>query len=130
MISETEVGDWIAAYGNAWVTQDPAKIVKLFTDNATYQERRFNAPLHGVESIRSYWQDLVQDQQRDIHFEALQIAITGEQAFVHWTAHLTWLPINGILELDAIARISFSPETRDGLRLATAFEEWIDSREG
>ena len=130
MISDSEVGDWIAAYGNAWVTQNPDKIVRLFTDDATYQERRFRTPIAGIEAIRSYWQDLVHDLQRDIHFEPVQIATAGDQAFVHWTAHFTWRPINGILELDAVSRITFSPGTRDGLRLATAFEEWIDSREG
>ena len=130
MVSETEVRDWLAAYGDAWVTQDPGKIVQLFTDTATYQERRFRTPIAGIDAIRSYWQDLVHDLQRDVHFEPQQIAITGDQAFVHWTAHFTWRPINGILELDAVARITYSAETRNGRRLATAFEEWIDSREG
>jgi hypothetical protein len=102
----------------------------LFTDAATYQERRFRAPIRGVDAIRAYWQDLVHDLQHEVHFEPGQIAIAGDQAFLHWTAHFVWRPINGILELDAIARITFSDETRDGLRLVSAFEEWIDSREG
>lgn len=130
MISESEVRAWVAAYGDAWVTQDPAKIVKLFTPAATYRERRFRNPIDGVAAIGAYWRDLVHDLQRDVHFEPEQVAVVGDQAFVHWTAHFTWRPINGILELDAVSRITWSAESRDGLRLATAFEEWIDSREG
>ena len=129
MLSELDVRAWVAAYGDAWMSQDPQKIVKLFTEDATYQERRFRTPIRGIEAIRSYWQDLVHDLQQQVHFEAHQVAVMGEQAFVHWSAHFVWRPINGILELDAVSRISFAPAGRERLRLATAFEEWIDSRE-
>lgn len=130
MITESDLRSWIDAYGDAWMTQDPDKIVKLFTADATYQERRFHTAIRGRDAIRSYWKDLVHDMQRDIFFEAKQLIVpAGDEGFVHWHAHFSWRPINGVLELDAISRITFSPETRDGLRLASAFEEWIDSRE-
>jgi len=130
MITEAEAIDWVAAYGDAWMTREPDRIVRLFTPDATYRERRFRAAIQGADAIRSYWQDLVHDLQRDVHFQPEQIVVAGNQAFVHWSSHFSWRPINGILELDAFSRVSFSAETRDGVRLATTFEEWIESREG
>jgi len=130
MIAEADARAWIEAYGDAWTTRDPDKIVKLFTADASYQERRFHAPLRGAGPIRNYWQMLVHDLQRDVAFDVEQIVVSGNQAFVHWTAHFTWRPINGIFELDTVSRVTFSDETLSGLRLVSSFEEWINSREG
>jgi uncharacterized protein (TIGR02246 family) len=129
MISEDDARAWVAAYAEAWVNRDPDRVVELFTSDARYQERRFGNPLEGVEAIRTYWQTLVHELQREVAFELHQVAVTGDQAFLHWTAHFIWRPINGIVELDAVSRVTFAPETRNGLRLASGFEEWINSRE-
>jgi ketosteroid isomerase-like protein len=113
------------------MTQDPDKIVKLFTPEIVYAERRFHEPMRGVRAVRSYWQDLVHDMQRDVHFEFDQVVVVGNQAFVHWHAHFSWRPINGILELDALSRITFTEErSPSGILLVSHFEEWMDSREG
>src|SRR4051794_23128508 len=96
VITEADARAWTEAYGDAWVTRDPDKVVKLFTPDATYRERRFFAPLEGVEAIRNYWQMLVHDLQRDVGYDVEQIVVSGDQALVHWTAHFTWRPINGI----------------------------------
>src|SRR3569833_2225639 len=114
------------AYGEAWVTRDPARVVELFTPDAQYRERRFGKPLEGTEAIRGYWQTLVYELQREIAFDLQDVAGNAEHAYFHWTAHFIWRPINGILELDAISRATFSPEARNGLRLASNFEEWIN----
>lgn len=129
MITEGEVRAWIDAYGEAWVTQDPARVVELFTPDATYQERRFGRPLEGAEAIRGYWQTLVHELQREIAFDLHEIAVTGDRAYFHWTAHFVWRPINGIVEIDAVSRATFSPQGNGGIRLVSAFEEWINSRE-
>lgn len=113
------------------MTQDPGKIVKLFTPDAVYAERRFREAMRGLQAIRSYWQDLVHDMQRDVHFEFDQVVVVGNQAFVHWRSHFSWRPINGILELDALSRITFTEERApSGILLVSHFEEWMDSREG
>lgn len=130
MITESDARTWIEAYGQAWVTRDPDRIVRLFTPDATYRERRFQPALKGIDAIRNYWEVIVVASQRDVSFEPDFVAVAGDQAVIHWTAQFTWLPINGIMELDAMNRITFAGETLDGLRLATAFEEWIDIREG
>jgi ketosteroid isomerase-like protein len=130
VIAEADARAWIAAYGDAWVRRDPDRVVQLFTADATYQERRFRPALKGTAAMHNYWQVIVHDLQRDNAFEVGQIVVSGEQAFIAWNAHFTWRPINGILELDALSRITFSTMTGgDGLRLARDFEEWIDSRE-
>lgn len=130
MLTEHDARAWIDAYGDAWMTQDPNKIVKLFTPDGVYHERRYREPMRGLQAIRSYWQDLVHDLQRDVHFEARQVAVSGEQAFVQWHSHFSWRPINGILEIDALSRITFAAAKVDGVLQCTLFEEWMDIREG
>jgi uncharacterized protein (TIGR02246 family) len=121
---------WIDAYGAAWVARDPALIADLFTAEATYRERRFRRPIRTRQAIRDYWQVLVREQQRDVTFNAEQVMVAGDQAMVQWTAQFVWRPINGLMELDAVARISFADEVNAvGTRLASAFEEWIEVRD-
>lgn len=129
MISEQEARAWIEAYGRAWTTQDPAKIVRLFTRDATYRERRFHPGVSGIDSIRDYWDLIVYELQRDVGFETVSVAVSGDDAYINWRAHFTWRPINGVMELDAVSRAHFSAESLDGIRLVSRFEEWIDHRE-
>jgi hypothetical protein len=65
-----------------------------------------------------------------VHFEARQVVVAGEQAFVQWHSHFSWRPINGILEIDALSRISYAPQKVGGMLQCTLFEEWMDIREG
>lgn len=130
MITEDEARAWIEAYGDAWITQDPEKIVRLFTPDAGYRERRFHPGIRGSEEIWGYWDLIVRELQRDVGFEVISVAVTGDAAFFNWRSHFTWRPINGIMELDAISRTTFSAQSANGLRLATNFEEWIDHHEG
>ena len=129
MITENEARAWLAAYGHAWTTRDPALIVELFTADVIYRERRFRPPLYGTEAIRDYWRMLVYDLQRDITFDVDEVIVSGDLAIVHWRASFLWRPSYSVHELDAMSRISFVEETRNGLRLASSFEEWIENRE-
>jgi|SRR5689334_18210726 ketosteroid isomerase-like protein len=129
MISENEARAWMQAYGDAWITQDPDKIVRLYTKDAGYRERRFHPGIRSVQQIWGYWDLIVRELQRDVGFEILSVAVSGDTAFANWRSHFTWRPINGVMELDAMSRIQFSSETANGLRLASNFEEWIDHRE-
>jgi ketosteroid isomerase-like protein len=129
MISETEARAWIEAYGEAWTTQDPDKIVQLYTRDASYRERRFHPGIRNTEHIWEYWDLIVRELQRDVGFEVVSVAVSGDTAFFNWRSHFTWRPINGVMELDAMSRVQFSSESANGLRLASNFEEWIDHRE-
>ena len=130
MISEAEARAWIEAYGEAWITQDPDRIVRLFTSDAGYRERRFHPGIRGTDDIRAYWDLIVRELQRDVGFQTISVAVSGDTAFFNWRSHFTWRPINGIMELDAISRTTFSAESINGIRLASDFEEWIDHHEG
>ena len=129
MITEAEARAWIEAYGDAWVTQDPDKIVRLFTPEAGYRERRFHPGIRGTEQIRDYWDLIVRELQLEVGFEVVSVAVAGNDAFINWRSHFTWRPINGVMELDAISRVRYSDRSDGGLRLASNFEEWIDHRE-
>ena len=127
-VSMAEAGQWLEIYRNAWIGRDTELVLSLFTDNATYRESRFLPAFIGRESIRRYWNNNVVAGQRDIAFDFDLFAVRGPQAFTHWTAHFTWLPVNGIMELDGAARITFTREA-DGVVRAHTFEEWIEKRD-
>ena len=129
-IDDAAVHGWMDAYRSAWIERDPDKAAMLFAYDAQYQERRYKPALVGVEAIRNYWRVTVQKQQRDVNFGYELVALRGQDAFVHWRADYTWLPINGIIELDALTRVRFAAErAADGMLLAAQWDEWIDSRE-
>lgn len=130
LLIEPDVKAWMAAYAKAWTERDPEQIVRLFTSTAHYQEHRFKPALEGIEAIRNYWRVIVQTSQRDVSFSYDVLAVRGSRAFVHWQATFVWLPINGIMELDAISQILFAPgRGTDGQLLAQTWDEWIDIRE-
>lgn len=128
MINEADARAWIDAHAEAWVTRDSDKIVKIFTANAVSRERPFQPVRHGIEAIRTYWESLVTEGQTDVHFQLEQLAVSDDLAFFHWSAHFTWRPSNGIVELDAMSRVAFTAESRDALRLASGFEARVDTR--
>ncbi len=83
----------------------------------------------GSTRSASTWNLIVFELQREVDFETVSVAVSGDDAYVNWRAHFTWRPINGVMELDAVSRAHFSAESLDGIRLVTRFEEWIDHRE-
>lgn len=127
-VSEAQAHDWVDAYGRAWAARDTPAVVALFSEDAVYRERRFQPPIVGRAAIVQYWNAHVVEGQRDIAFNWTMLAVRADQAFIHWTAHFTWLPINGIMELDAVARLRFVPGT-GGSVLCSTFEEWIEIRD-
>ena len=128
MINEADARAWIDAYAEAWVTRNSDRVVKIFAADAVFRERPFQPVRHGIEAIRTYWESLVTEGQTDVHFQLEQLAVSGDLGFFHWSAHFTWRPSNGIVELDGMSRVGFSAESRDGLRLASGFESWVDTR--
>ena len=130
-VSVEQARDWIEAYKRAWITRDAEIAVSLFTDDATYREGRFVPAMVGSEAIRNYWQSRVFEGQRDVSFKYKLWAVSGAQCFADYQANFTWLPINGIMELDGVLRITFVPggPGRRSL-LCSLLEEWIDLRDG
>lgn len=83
-IADADAIAWMEAYKSAWIDRDPDKIVRLFTPEAHYRERRFRPRLEGIEAIHKYWDLNVRALQRDIAFEFDLLAVRGQKAFVHW----------------------------------------------
>jgi hypothetical protein len=128
-IDDGDARNWMEAYKAAWIEQEPDQIVRLFTPDAYYRERRFRPQLEGIGAIHRYWDLNIRALQRDIAFDYDLLATRGNKAFVHWRAHFTWLPIFGIMELDGIAQIAFAKEHGPSGLLATGWDEWIEIRE-
>lgn len=127
-ISESDAANWLEGYKSAWIGRDVDLAVSLFTDDAEYKEKRFGEPLLGHPTLRSYWNDRIYEHQRDISF-AYQIWSVQENICVAgWQANFTWLPINGIMEMDGVFRMTFA-KTDDGKILCTKFDEWMDCQE-
>lgn len=129
MITETDARAWIDLHTAAWVGRDAGGIADLFTPEAVLRPSRFRPAIEGLAAIRAYWQSLLLDGQRDVHAQIEQVLVSGSQAFCNWTAHFTWLPTNGIIELDGFSRISFADPDGSGERLASRLESWTATRQ-
>lgn len=127
-IGEADVVAWLDRYKRAWEERDAELVAALFTLDATYREQPFAAPVRGRDGVRRYWLANVVEHQRDVHFEHELWAVRDKRGFFHWRAHFTWLPINGIMELDGVSRISFA--AGDAGLLCHRLEEWIVIRDG
>lgn len=124
-VTEEEVADWLKMYKVAWETRDLDLVVTLFTENADYRERHFGESLLGHNSVESYWRDRVFEHQRDITVNHQVWGVKGNQCMTTWQASFTWVPINGIIQIDGVVRATFS-EKRDGRLVCSQFHEWMD----
>ncbi len=75
-------------YRRAWETRDAALVLELFTEDATYQENPFSAPMVGHEAIGRYWEE-VSANQRDIRFHWHSVSRTDKLHVVEWAAEFT-----------------------------------------
>ena len=55
MIDETRIRDWLAAYRQAWTTDDPGEIARLFTDDVQYFTAPYREALAGVGAVTEFW---------------------------------------------------------------------------
>jgi len=58
-LNKKTVERFYAVYADAWKTRDPAKIVTIFTPDATYSEYFFKKPFVGTAEIKKYWQKVI-----------------------------------------------------------------------
>jgi len=84
MVSRKTVENILTVYENAWVNQDPDKILNIFTKDATYHERVLKEPYVGHEQIRKYWQSKVVEEQSSIKFKLLNFYIEGDVVVAEW----------------------------------------------
>jgi ketosteroid isomerase-like protein len=115
---------WLQRYGAAWETRDAAAAGRLFTADANYFEMPFDAPKKGRAGIEEYWRGVTADQ-RDIHFEARAISVSGNTGVAHWSAKFRLQSTGATLELDGVFVLEF-----DASGACSSLREWWHVRVG
>jgi uncharacterized protein (TIGR02246 family) len=76
----------IADYADAWITQDPEKIARLFTPDGVYHEYVLEKPYIGHEAIKRYWNDRIIAEENEIKFVLLNVYIENNTVIAEWEA--------------------------------------------
>jgi uncharacterized protein (TIGR02246 family) len=112
---------WLAAYFAAWVSNDPAEVAALFTDDAGYWVGPYAEPWVGREAIVEAW---TSGSQVDVEHVAEVLAIDGDRVVAHWNVKATD-PATGVRsELDGVLLLTFVPDGR-----CREHREWFARRE-
>lgn len=122
-LSRAALTDWLARYRTAWETRDPDAASKLFTENATYREKPFDAPKAGRSGVREYWAQVTADQ-RDVQFTSDAIAVHGNTGVAHWHAKFKLASVGATIELDGVFVLEF-----DASGLCSSLREWWHVKE-
>ena len=111
--------EWLESYRLAWEGRDTEAVVKLFTEDATYQETPFTQPMRGREAIREYWSRVVAGAQEQIRFGHEVLATTEATAIAHWWASFVRVSSKTRVSLDGIFLLTF-----DTAGLCKGLREW------
>ena len=109
------------AYRDAWISNDPAQIGALFTDDALYSIDAFAEPWRGREEIVRRWTAGIQ-QQVGMTFEVL--ALEEDVAVVHWHVFTQNVGDPIRVEYDGVLHLRFAPDGR-----CSEHREWFFRRE-
>lgn len=124
ILTEAEASSWLQSYGLAWEKGDADAIVALFTEDASYRETPFHAPMIGHDAIRQYWLTNPAMHQ-DVKFAFAIWTIVEDQCFAHWTSN--FVKDDRKIELDGAFRLVF--DRNPGNRaLCHTLEEWWHKR--
>jgi nuclear transport factor 2 (NTF2) superfamily protein len=86
MIDKKTAENILKIYEDAWVNQNPEKIISIFTEDGVYHEKVLEKPFIGHEQIKQYWQSKVVEEQSDINFKLLNYYIDGDTIIAEWDA--------------------------------------------
>lgn len=114
-MTKEKAKELIEIYGNAWVKQDPALILSIFTLDATYLDPH-EGEQRGHSGIRSYWQSKVVDSQKDISFELRNLWLDGETVVAEWHAVFTDIKRNLIIDMNEIGLFQIQGDKFNSLR--------------
>ncbi len=116
MVSIETVNNVLKVYRDAWVNQDPDKILTIFTKDAVYHERILQEPFVGHEEIKRYWQSKVVEEQSDIKFKLLNIYIAGDVVTAEWDASFFNKKKNKRMHITEAAIMQFEGDKIKSLR--------------
>ncbi len=124
-ITTEEAIDWLTSYKSSWENRDVEAALALFVPDVRYAARRYKHPLFGHSSLRSYFRDRVMGHQRDVRYEFELWGVKNNELMARWNAVFTWLPINGIIEMDGVCNVVFA-RREDGKLIGIEYSEWFD----
>jgi len=110
---------WLDSYGTAWEDRDPEAVIRLFAEDATYQETPFSLPMRGREAIRQYWSRAVLAYQEQARFGYEILAVAETTAIAHWWASFVRISSKTPVSLDGIFLLTF-----DAAGLCRELREW------
>jgi len=118
-MSPESIRAWLDRYRSAWQERDPEAVIRLFAEDATYQETPFSQPMRGREAIRQYWSRAVAAHQEQVRFGYEILAVPETTAIAHWWASFVRLPSKTQVSLDGVFLLSF-----DAAGLCRELREW------
>jgi len=110
---------WLESYRLAWEGRDAEAVIRLFAEDATYQETPFSQPMRGREAIRQYWSRAVVTYQEQVRFAYEVLAITEVSAIAHWRASFVRVSSKTQVNLDGVFLLTF-----DMAGLCRELREW------
>lgn len=123
-MNETELANWLEAYGRAWERRDPEAAAALFSADARYYETPFAPPARGRDGVRAYWAHATRNQA-DISFAYDTISASNGRGIARWQSRYTRPSSGARVTLDGIFLLEFND---DGL--CRELREWWHRSEG
>ena len=115
-------GRWLEAYFAAWISNGPADVAALFTEDATYRRRPFADACEGRdEDFVRRWTSGAQD---DVEFAYEVLAVEGETGIGHWNVKARSEGEPHRVEWDGILLITFATDGR-----CRDHREWLVRRD-
>ena len=123
MVDRKTVDEVLKIYEEAWINQDPEKILTIFTEDAIYHERVVEKPFVGHKQIKEYWQSKVVEEQSDIKFKLLHVYIDGDTVLAEWDASFYSNKENARIHIIEVAILEF-----EGNKIKSLREYWHSER--
>ena len=86
MLAQREFIEIMRQYGKAWENLDSDGIVRIFAEDATYQETPFKEPYKGHEEIKRYWENTVKAKEKDVQFTLGSVFLQNNVGAAEWRA--------------------------------------------
>ena len=116
MVDKKTAENILKIYEDAWVNQNPEKILSIFIENGVYHEKVLEKPLVGHEQIRQYWESKVVEEQSDINFKLLNYYIDGDTIIAEWDASFYSNEKKGRIHIIEVAIMEISKNKIKSLR--------------
>ncbi|MGZ8566210.1 MAG: YybH family protein [Actinomycetota bacterium] len=111
---------WMQDYFAAWVSNDPADVAALFTEDAEYRVSPYATPWMGRDEIVQGW---TSGRQTEVASSYEPLALQGDRAVVRWNVQARD-PDGVRRERDGVLVLTFAPDRR-----CKDHREWLVIRE-